>query len=1040
MKRIIMFLTLIFTFGVLASCTIKIGPFEFGQGTPEVKTRYTVDFVTNSEVGFASITVEEGKTFMPSIEPTKEGYDFVGWYVDSSCIIPYDFSQPVTSNLTLYAKWSNGEDNKESCTVYFVVNGGSFVSELTVPYGQALSFDTNPVKDGYTFGGWFTDSAFTNEFNPTTVIISDITLYALWVENEPLEEYTITYVVYGVSDVTVQTYTENEITLAPEDPTRAGYTFAGWYTTPSYATKYTFGNKLTESITLYGKWEVNNYTITYNSNGGSAVSSQSFSGLQTTYEPTEPTKAGYTFAGWYTNSACTNAFSFGSNLTGDITLYAKWNANKYKITYEANGGTSVSSTTFTSEQNTYAPGEPSREGYKFVGWYTDEELTNKFSFGSKLTADITLYAKWEVDIKLSSDATLSSLKVNGSLVANFTPTITAYNVMLSTGTTSFVIAATANDSNATITSGVGTYDIESGNIVNVTVSVKAEDGTVKSYTIIVTAPVDSENETFIYYAGINETIAATFIDSNPAGATAYYRLNGTATYTQVDSQLVRSVDGVGRVDILGLKAGTYDIKVVKSDSTVLTVNGIKVSAQDRTGYAHFDNSSNAIGAYNDDGTLKSNAVVIYVSNATKNTVSYGGYTGLIKILQNLDKIGSPVCIRVLDSIKTNQFNTKSDAPRLADNSNYTTTAELTAYYTNTLETKYGDNLVGLISKVTVQGKYNVTYTSTASGASMSTSSRSSSSTTTYSRSEYSSISGKKVYDDDSYFNMVDITSTKGLTIEGIGTKAEFFQWGMTFNKSKNVEIKNITFTSQPEDACSFQGSNNSDMDYYGFWLHNCTFNRGVNNWDITGERDKYAGDGASDVKFCHGVTMSYCEFDNTKKTGLVGGSDSNYQYNITFHHNYYNGVESRLPLGRQANMHIYNNYYLNCNSTLSIRANAYVFLEGNYFENSNTPQTTTVSSSNYYPQIKGYNNVFNNCSGSNKTQTVSSRTATISNVNCSINGVSYVGFDTNSELFYYDTVNSITKASVLTSPEQAKLDCIQYAGVLKDNQISGILG
>ncbi|MBO5711487.1 MAG: InlB B-repeat-containing protein, partial [Acholeplasmatales bacterium] len=797
---------------------------------------------------------------------------------------------------------------------------------------------------------------------------------------------------------------------------------------------------LSSNVTLFGKWELDSYTITYQSNGGSDVLSKTYTALETTYEPTEPTKDGYIFAGWYTNSACTNPFSFGSTLTSNITLYAKWSAITYTISFVTNGGTNVNDMVFTAQENTYAPTEPSYEGYEFEGWYIDEGLKTKFSFGSKLTKNVTLYAKWSVKVVLSSDATLSNLKVNGNSVSNFNPLLTSYNVTLTPGLSSFVISANTNDINATILSGLGSYDIESGNIINVTVKVRAQDGTTLEYKIKVTSPVESDGEGFIYYAGINEIIAATFIDSNPKNATAYYRLNGTTTYTKVDQELVRSVDGVGRVDILGLKAGLYDIKVVKSNSEVIAVDGIRVAAQDRSGYAHFDNSKNAIGAYNDDGTLKSNAIIIYVSNATKNTVKYGSYTGLVSILTNLKNINSPVVIRVLDSITTNQFKPKSDEPRLADNSNYKTTSELTAYYTNTLETKYGENLVGMPARVTVQGKYTVNYTATANSQTMKTSSRSSSSTTTYSGSEYSSISGKKVYDDDSYFNMVDITSTKGLTIEGVGTNAEFFQWGLTFNKSKNVEVRNITFTSQPEDACSFNGSSNDDMDYYGFWLHNCTFNRGINNWDVTGERDKYAGDGATDVRFCHGVTTSYNVFNNTKKTGLVGGSDSNYQYNITFHHNYYNAVESRLPLGRQANMHIYNNYYLNCKSTLSIRANGYVFLEGNYFEKSKNPQVTTVSSSDYYPQIKGYNNIFNNCSGTNNTQTVSNRTDSISGVKCSINGVSYVGFDTNSSLFYYDSVNKVSKVEVLTSPEQAKLDCIAFAGVLKNNQTNSILG
>ena len=112
-----------------------------------------------------------------------------------------------------------------------------------------------------------------------------------------------------------------------------------------------------------------------------------------------------------------------------------------------------------------------------------------------------------------------------------------------------------------------------------------------------------------------------------------------------------------------------------------------MTAHDRSGYAFFDTDTNKIGAYNEDGSLKSNADVVYVTNETKNTVTYNGKTGLINILNSLKGINKPVCIRIIGSITTNQFNVKSDAPRLADNSNYNDQT-LVDYYTNTYSTEY----------------------------------------------------------------------------------------------------------------------------------------------------------------------------------------------------------------------------------------------------------------------------------------------------------------------------------------------------------------
>ena len=281
--------------------------------------------------------------------------------------------------------------------------------------------------------------------------------------------------------------------------------------------------------------------------------------------------------------------------------------------------------------------------------------------------------------------------------------------------------------------------------------------------------------------------------------------------------------------------------------------------------------------------------------------------------------------------------------------------------------------------------------------------------------------------------MVNVTTNSGLTIEGIGTDAEIFQWGINFSKSSNVEVRNLTFTNAPEDACSFSGGSNSDNNYYGIWVHNNTFNKGYNSWDITGERDKYNGDGACDLRYVHGVTLSYNKFNNTHKTGLVGGGDSDMQYNITFHHNYYYNVNSRLPLGRQANMHIYNNYYYNCSSTLDIRANAYVLSEGNYFENSRKPKVKVDEDNNMIAAVKSLNDVFNNCSGDDVVTIVKSRDTKVTNTN------SYgTNFDTNTSLFYYDSTNKKSNVMLLTTADKAKNDCINYSGVLKEAQESVI--
>ncbi len=525
---------------------------------------------------------------------------------------------------------------------------------------------------------------------------------------------------------------------------------------------------------------------------------------------------------------------------------------------------------------------------------------------------------------------------------------------------------------------------------------------------------------------LNERVVLKYSETDLSKTKVSYKKSTETSYKDVDKELITLTGNAATVELIGLSSlYTYDIKIKNSQNKEKTLSNIKVYELDRSGYAHFNNTT-GIGAYNNDGTLKSNAVVVYVSNETKNTVkaTIGGkeYTGLVNILKAQSKSKVPLDIRILDSIKTNQWSEKSNEPRLADKTNL----QSDTFWVNTFETKYGDNLEGLTVKYMdkVTGK-STTYITTASGLGDKSTGSTSSKTTTYKGSEYKDLVGKTVYDDDSYWNMLDVSGVSNVTLEGVGDSAEFFQFGLTWADCNSIEVKNITFTDYPEDACSFESSKVTD--YGNYWIHNNTFNRGKNNWDVSGERDKYAGDGGMDLKIVHNVTASYNHFVKCKKTGLIGGSDSNLTMNITFHHNYYEEVESRLPLGRQANMHIYNNYYYKCGTAQDIRANAFVLSEANYFEG--TKDAHVIK--NNAAIIKSYNDVFNNSKNSAATK-VSSRTETISGGSCKPDGTTdYNNFDINSKLFYYDSVNKKSDVSLLETAENAKETAKTYAGAGK---------
>jgi len=464
---------------------------------------------------------------------------------------------------------------------------------------------------------------------------------------------------------------------------------------------------------------------------------------------------------------------------------------------------------------------------------------------------------------------------------------------------------------------------------------------------------------------------------------------------------------------LGLKSGSYDVKITgQSSGETATVNNLAVSSYNRSGYAHFGSGySGGVGAYNDDGTLKANTVVVTVDDATKNTVTatLGGksYTGLVAILQAQSKSSYPLDVRIKGVITTNQFQSKT----ISSGKPY----DDPTYYENSLETKYAENLKGLTVKAMGSSNAETYWNKTANACS--------SSGYVFAYNKVTATA-----DTDSYFNMCDVSGAANVTVEGITADAALEQWGFTWSKGNSIEVRNLLFENNVEDACSFQGGSNTNMDFHNFWLHHCRFNRGLNHWDLTYEQDKGDGDGEFDIKFLHNITSDHNIFYNCHKTGLIGGSDKAYTENVTFHHNKYWKCSSRLPLGRQANMHFYNNYYLDCTTCQDIRANAYCFSEANYFSGCKNPQLVTNDSTYKGTAIKSFGDVLVSC-GTSKATVVTDRSKEVTN-SCKPDGTTdYSSFTTSSSLFYYDTTTKKSSVSLLLEAKDVPTYVEANAGV-----------
>ena len=548
--------------------------------------------------------------------------------------------------------------------------------------------------------------------------------------------------------------------------------------------------------------------------------------------------------------------------------------------------------------------------------------------------------------------------------------------------------------------------------------------------------------------------------SSSKAVTAYYKKSTDSSYTKVDSELVRRSSGTGRVDVIGLTAGTYTVKLVDTTSAEVVSKALTVVADDRSGYAHFDNSTHtsrsvAVGAYNVDGTLKSNAKVLYVTDENKNTITYDGCTGLVEILQGNHSV--PLDIRIIGSIKTTQWNQVK----------YTEAAKSVALYEKQSEKLGGTGKTGKVYASTILDSNN-NWNSYSDDIALGI-------TELNGLTSYASCSIKdsgktsEHYEWDSYWNMCDISERSNITIEGIGIDATIFQWGFTFAKCNSIEIKNLTFDDYTEDAIGIQGGDSTHLDYGNFWIHNCTFEEGVNRWDVSYEQDKGDGDGSTDFKYAHNLTISYCKYNGTHKTNLIGANNAALQYNITLHHNYYLNCKARLPLVRQANIHMYNNYYKGTTSTgISARAHAFAFVENCYFDGKNPYMLAYETSKSVDPvgtTIKAIGNQFSSSTStsdsssnglgimqngifvltgadSNKAYSsdlTATRTTTSSTSVCTPVGSSdYTNFDTSSTLFYYTGSASDVTRMDNASSLPTTIPTIAGAGVCGGSFTGGI--
>ena len=362
--------------------------------------------------------------------------------------------------------------------------------------------------------------------------------------------------------------------------------------------------------------------------------------------------------------------------------------------------------------------------------------------------------------------------------------------------------------------------------------------------------------------------------SGADGYNVYVTKSASSDWRRIDNMLIRSYGEYWRADVVGLNAGKYQIKVVPTlggtelEAKALTTGILRVTNHDRSGYAFDQNSSfkTASGAYNDNGTLKSGAQIVYVTadtakscSAVVNGITYYGFQSILDAKQK-QGTSEPICFRIIGLV------TIDDLDHISSDTE------------------------GLL------------------------------------------IKGKKSY------------TEMNITIEGIGDDATVSGFGFHLRNCANVEIRNLGIMNFMDDGISV------DTDNCNLWVHNCDFFYG----SVGSDSDQVKGDGSLDTKKSQYITYSYNHFWDSGKVHLVGNGSSDSVNYLTFHHNWYDHADSRMPRVRSATTHVYNNFYdgvskYGIGSTLD----SDIFSEANYFLNTKNPMLISKQGSDITESSKG---------------------------------------------------------------------------------------
>lgn len=285
----------------------------------------------------------------------------------------------------------------------FATNGGSQITAQSIEAEARATEPSPPTRSNFKFAGWYKESALENQWNfSLDKVKAATTIYARWVD-EDIATFNLTFATSGGSPVTAQTIETGALANEPAAPLRTGYTFGGWFKETELLNQWNFAiDTINANTELFAKWTAETaplVRVTFDSQGGSRVTSQIIRSGTTAVEPAAPIRTGYELEGWYKEVALENKWDFTTNVVNtDTVFFAKWVTStvpSFRVTFDSQGGSYVYPQTVKRESQVIEPALPERTGYTFAGWHKEAALTSLWNFlADKITANTTLFAKW----------------------------------------------------------------------------------------------------------------------------------------------------------------------------------------------------------------------------------------------------------------------------------------------------------------------------------------------------------------------------------------------------------------------------------------------------------------------------------------------------------------------------------------------------------------------------------------------------------------------------------------------------------------------